>query len=62
MKLSTTKSEAMVLNRKKLDCPLQDGEEVLPKVEEFKYLGLLTTSEEKMEWEIDMHMVAWRLQ
>ncbi|KAI3352266.1 hypothetical protein L3Q82_005245 [Scortum barcoo] len=39
MRISTSKSEAMVLDRKRVACPLQVGGEVLPQVEEFKYLG-----------------------
>ncbi|KAI3375173.1 hypothetical protein L3Q82_021083 [Scortum barcoo] len=53
MRISTSKSEAMVLDRKRVACPLQVGGEVLPQVEEFKYLGVLFTSEGKMEREID---------
>ncbi|KAI3372535.1 hypothetical protein L3Q82_023008 [Scortum barcoo] len=41
MRISTSKSEAMVLDRKRVACPLQVGGEVLPQVEEFKYLGVL---------------------
>ncbi|KAI3353939.1 hypothetical protein L3Q82_005137 [Scortum barcoo] len=51
MRISTSKSEAMVLNRKRVACPLQVGGEVLPQVEEFKYLGVLFTSEGKIERE-----------
>ncbi|TWW62770.1 hypothetical protein D4764_04G0014170 [Takifugu flavidus] len=50
MKISTSKSEAMVLNRKK--------EEILPQVEEFKYLGVLFMSDERMEQEIDRRIGA----
>ncbi|KAI3353426.1 hypothetical protein L3Q82_019953 [Scortum barcoo] len=50
----TSKSEAMVLDRKRVACPLQVGGEVLPQVEEFKYLGVLFTSEGKMEREIEI--------
>lgn len=32
--------------------PIQVGSEVLPQKEEFKYLGVLFMSEEKMEWEM----------
>ncbi|TWW59701.1 hypothetical protein D4764_06G0012310 [Takifugu flavidus] len=39
----------MVLARKKVECLLRVGEEVLPQVEEFKYLGILFTSEVKKE-------------
>ncbi|TWW55930.1 hypothetical protein D4764_09G0009800 [Takifugu flavidus] len=53
MRISTSKSESMVLARKKVECLLRVGEEVLPQVEEFKYLGILFTSEGRMEREID---------
>ncbi|KAK3519688.1 hypothetical protein QTP70_000998, partial [Hemibagrus guttatus] len=53
MRVSTSKSEAMVLNRKKVACTLQVGWEVLPQVEEFKYLGVLFMSEGRMDREID---------
>ena len=53
MRISTSKSEAMVLDRKKVACPLRVGGELLPQVEEFKYLGVLFTSEGRMEREID---------
>ncbi|TWW67330.1 hypothetical protein D4764_02G0003710 [Takifugu flavidus] len=43
MKISTSKSEAMVLNQKKVECLLRVKEEILPQVEEFKYLGVLFT-------------------
>ncbi|CAL9687123.1 unnamed protein product [Knipowitschia caucasica] len=58
MRISTSKSEAMVLNRKKVPCPLQVGGEVLPQVEEFKYLGVLFMSEGRMEHEIDRRIGA----
>ncbi|TWW63897.1 Arf-GAP with GTPase, ANK repeat and PH domain-containing protein 1 [Takifugu flavidus] len=41
MKISTSKSEAMVLNRKKVECLLRVKEEILPQVEEFKDLGVV---------------------
>ncbi|KAK3510136.1 hypothetical protein QTP70_026851 [Hemibagrus guttatus] len=53
MRVSTSKSEAMVLNQKKVACILQVGGEFLPQVEEFKYLGVLFTSEGRMDREID---------
>ncbi|TWW62327.1 R2DM Retrovirus-related Pol polyprotein from type II retrotransposable element [Takifugu flavidus] len=53
MQISTSKSESMVLAQKKVECLLRVGEEVLPQVEEFKYLGILFTSESRMEREID---------
>ncbi|TWW61064.1 hypothetical protein D4764_05G0011540 [Takifugu flavidus] len=58
MKISTSKSEAMVLNRKKVECLLRVKEEILPQVEEFKYLGVLFTSEGRMEQEIDRRISA----
>uniref|UniRef100_A0A3Q3JAD5 Reverse transcriptase domain-containing protein n=1 Tax=Monopterus albus TaxID=43700 RepID=A0A3Q3JAD5_MONAL len=53
MRISTSKSEAMVLSRKRVACSLQVGGEFLPQVEEFKYLGVLFTSEGRMKREID---------
>ncbi|KAI3366683.1 hypothetical protein L3Q82_009358 [Scortum barcoo] len=58
MRISTSKSEAMVLDRKRVVCPLRVGGEVLPQVEEFKYLGVLFTSEGKIEREIDRRIGA----
>ncbi|KAK3548428.1 hypothetical protein QTP70_012986 [Hemibagrus guttatus] len=58
MRVSTSKSEAMVLDRKKVACTLQVGGEVLPQVEEFKYLGVLFTSEGRMDHEIDTRIGA----
>ncbi|TWW65231.1 hypothetical protein D4764_21G0001310 [Takifugu flavidus] len=49
MRISTSKSESMVLAWKKVECLLRVGEEVLPQVEEFRYLGILFTSEGRME-------------
>ncbi|KAK3525226.1 hypothetical protein QTP86_024956 [Hemibagrus guttatus] len=58
MRVSTSKSEAIVLNRKKVVCTLEVGGEFLPQVEEFKYLGVLFTSEGRMELEIDRRISA----
>ncbi|KAK3518675.1 hypothetical protein QTP70_007168 [Hemibagrus guttatus] len=58
MRVSTSKSEAMVLDRKKVACTLQVGGEVLPQVEEFKYLRDLFTSEGRMDCEIDRRIGA----
>ncbi|KAK3506693.1 hypothetical protein QTP70_015431 [Hemibagrus guttatus] len=58
MRVSTSKSEAMVLDRKKVARTLQVGGEVLPQVEEFKYLGVLFTSEGRMDHEIDRRIDA----
>ena len=51
MRISTSKSETMVLSRKRVERPLQVGNEILPQVEE--YLGVLFTSEGRMERETD---------
>nr|XP_054589577.1 uncharacterized protein LOC129153652 isoform X2 [Nothobranchius furzeri] len=51
MRISTSKS--MVLDRKRVACQLRVGGEVLPQVEEFKYLGVLFTSEGRRDREID---------
>ncbi|KAK3542066.1 hypothetical protein QTP86_011367 [Hemibagrus guttatus] len=58
MRVSTSKSEAMVLDQKKVACTLQVEGEVLPQVEEFKYLGVLFTSEGRMDREIDRRIGA----
>ncbi|TWW56354.1 hypothetical protein D4764_08G0003410 [Takifugu flavidus] len=58
MKISTSKSEAMVLNWKKVECLLRVKEQILPQVEEFKHLGVLFTSEGRMEQEIDRRIGA----
>ena len=58
MKISTSKSETMVLSRKRVECPLRVRNEILPQVEEFKYLGGLFTSEGRMEREIDRRIGA----
>uniref|UniRef100_A0A8C6KS35 Reverse transcriptase domain-containing protein n=1 Tax=Nothobranchius furzeri TaxID=105023 RepID=A0A8C6KS35_NOTFU len=53
MRISTSKSETMVPNRKRVACQLQVGREVLPQVEEFKYLGVLFTIDGGRDREID---------
>ncbi|XP_062296309.1 uncharacterized protein LOC134000829 [Scomber scombrus] len=58
MRISTSKSESMVLSRKRVECTLRVGDEILPQVEEFKYLGILFTSEGRMEREIDRRIGA----
>ncbi|KAK3509762.1 hypothetical protein QTP70_008395 [Hemibagrus guttatus] len=58
MRVSTSKSKAMVLDQKKVACTLQVGGELLPQVEEFKYLGVLFTSEGRMDREIDRRIGA----
>ena len=49
MRISISKSEAMVLSRKPMDCAVQVGNEALLQVKEFKYLGVLFTNERKTE-------------
>uniref|UniRef100_A0A8C6Q6L6 Reverse transcriptase domain-containing protein n=1 Tax=Nothobranchius furzeri TaxID=105023 RepID=A0A8C6Q6L6_NOTFU len=58
MRISSSKSETMVLIRKRVECLLRVRDEVLPQVEEFKYLGVLFTSDGKLEREIDKQISA----
>ncbi|CAI5677887.1 unnamed protein product [Oreochromis niloticus] len=58
MRISTSKSEAIVLSRKRVECPLRVGDEFLPQVEEFKYLGVLFASDGRREPEIDRRIGA----
>uniref|UniRef100_A0A8C6LCZ4 Reverse transcriptase domain-containing protein n=1 Tax=Nothobranchius furzeri TaxID=105023 RepID=A0A8C6LCZ4_NOTFU len=58
MRISSSKSETMVLIRKRVECLCRVRDEVLPQVEEFKHLGVLFTSEGKLEREIDRWMGA----
>ncbi|KAK3509747.1 hypothetical protein QTP70_008379 [Hemibagrus guttatus] len=48
----------MVLDQKKVACTLQVGGEFPPQVEDFKYLGVLFTSEGRMDHEIDRRISA----
>ena len=57
MRISTSKSQVMVLSRKLVDRLLQIGNESLPQEREFKYLGVLFSSEGTMEREI-----GWRIE
>ena len=43
----------MILGQQKVECLLRVGDEILPQVEKFKYLGVLFMSERKMKREID---------
>ena len=52
MRISTSKSEAMVLSRKPMEHLLRVGNEFLPQVKEFKYVEVLFTSEQTMELEV----------
>ena len=53
MKISSSKSRTMVLNRKKVECSLWVGDESLLQAEEFEYLGILFTSDGRLEREMD---------
>ena len=53
MRISISKSEALVLSRKRMDHPLRVRGQLLPPSEEFKYLRVLVTSEGRMERERD---------
>lgn len=56
-RVSTSKSKAMVVCWKMVDCSLRDGGELLPQVNEFKYLGVLSMSDRKMDSEVDRRFV-----
>ncbi|KAK3518183.1 hypothetical protein QTP70_033879 [Hemibagrus guttatus] len=58
LRVSTSKSEAMVIDRKKVACTLQVGGEFLPQVKEFKYLRVLFMSDGRMDREIDRRIGA----
>lgn len=51
MRVSNSKSKTNVLSRQRVECQFQDMDELLPQVEEFKYL--LFTSERTGECETD---------
>ncbi len=53
VRVSTSKSKAMVLCWKTVDCLLWLGDELLPQVRELKYLMVLFTSDRKLEREMD---------
>lgn len=52
-RISTAKSEPMVLSQKRMDGPLWVGDDSLSQMEELQYLGILLMSGERMEPEID---------
>ena len=58
MRISTSKSETMVLSWKWVGCLLWVGSEVLPQVEEFKYFWVLFMSDGRREREIDRRIGA----
>lgn len=53
MRISTSKPEDIVLSWERMYCLLRVRDELLPHVEEFRDLGVLFTSGERMEQEID---------
>ncbi len=53
LRVSTFKSEAIVLCQKKVDCYIWVGSELLPQAKEFKYLGVLFMSKGKTEHDTD---------
>ena len=57
MRISTSKSETMILSRKRVGCLLHVGNEVLPQVK-FKYLWVLFTNDGRRESEIDRQIGA----
>ncbi|XP_061892442.1 uncharacterized protein LOC133642332 [Entelurus aequoreus] len=58
MRITASKSESMVLAWKRVECHLRVGEETLPQVEEFKYLGVLFRSGGRVDREIDRRIGA----
>lgn len=58
MRISTSKSESIVLSGKWVEYLLWVGDEVLPQVEEFKFLRIFSSNKEKMEREVDRWMGA----
>lgn len=53
MRISSSKSQTMVLSQQRVECPTRVEIELLPNVEQFRYLGVSFTSEVRMEGEID---------
>ncbi|PWA16488.1 hypothetical protein CCH79_00004565, partial [Gambusia affinis] len=58
MRISASKSEAMVFSRKRVECLLWVRGGVLPQVKEFNYLRILFTNGGRREREIDMQIGA----
>ena len=58
MSISTSKSNAMVLSRKPVDCLLRVGNECLPQVKELKCLRVLFMSEGMMRCQIGLRVGA----
>lgn len=53
MRVSTAKSEAMVLSQNRVDCYLQVRNKTLPQTGDLKYLRILFRNLERVEQEID---------
>lgn len=56
--ISSFKSQSTVLLQKRVERPHQVDDGILPQVERFKYPGIIFSSEERFEWEIDRQNVA----
>jgi len=56
-KILPSKSEAVVLNREKMECCLRVGES-LPQAEEFKHLRILLMSDGRLERDMDRRIGA----
>ena len=53
MRISTAKTEVMVVSRSPVQCSIQVGGETLKQVEKFKYLGYTFISDGRVDREID---------
>lgn len=53
MRISTSKTETLVLSRQPVDCNIQVSGSQIRQVEEFKYLGVLFASDGKQDREMD---------
>jgi len=58
MTVSSSKSDAMVLNWKKEECSLRVMDESLPQAEEFKYFAILFMNDGELELEMDRQIGA----
>ena len=58
MKVSSSKSKAMVLSQEKVEISVWVGDESLPQAEEFKYLGILFMSDGRLVGEMDRRIGA----
>lgn len=56
--ISSFKSQSTVLLQKRVERPRQVDDGILPQVERYKYPGIIFSSEERFEWEIDRQIVA----